>query len=91
MGHYLLDLRVFQVSLRHHHADRLWPAFLEGYGDERALPEEHVRYLRTFAAMLGVAAVNRQLGLLGSEDGDRRPAKLLKNSVVWLERLSERW
>jgi Ser/Thr protein kinase RdoA (MazF antagonist) len=91
LGHYMLDVRVFRRSLEHRHPDRLgplWEAFLGGYEGERSLPEDHGRYLRTFAVMQRVAVVNRRLGLLGSGGG----RGLLKNSVPKLERLlSEDW
>lgn len=91
LGHYMLDVRVFRASLERHHPDRLdplWAAFLRGYEAERPLPEGHHRYLRTFAVMQRVAAVNRRLELLGS--GEERRG-VLKNTVPWLERLSRRW
>jgi Ser/Thr protein kinase RdoA (MazF antagonist) len=65
MGHYMLDVRVFRASLERRHPDRLealWAAFLRGYEAERALPEDHERYLGTFAVMQRVAAVNRRSG-----------------------------
>ena len=91
LGHYMLDVRVFRASLELRQPDRLgplWKAFLEGYEGERPLPDGHERYLRTFAVMQRVAAVNRRLALLGS--GEERRG-ILKNTVPWLERLSKRW
>jgi Ser/Thr protein kinase RdoA (MazF antagonist) len=91
LGHYMLDVRVFRVSLERRHPDRLeplWEAFLEDYGAERPLPEDHGRYLTTFAVMQRVAAVNRRLELLGS--GEERRG-VLKNTVPWLRGLSRRW
>jgi Ser/Thr protein kinase RdoA (MazF antagonist) len=90
LGHYMLDARVFRASLEHHHPDRLgplWEAFLGGYEQERPLPDDHERYLTTFAVMQRVAAVNRRLGLLGSGGG----RGILKKTVPWLEDLSRRW
>jgi Ser/Thr protein kinase RdoA (MazF antagonist) len=90
LGHYMLDVRVLHSSFKRRHPDRLrplWEAFLEGYEGERALPEDHGRYLGTFAVMQRVAAVNRRLGLLGS--GGARG--ILKNTVPWLKELSKRW
>jgi hypothetical protein len=91
LGHYMLDVRVFRVSLERRHPDRLeplWEAFLDDYGAERPLPEDHGRYLTTFAVMQRVAAVNRRLELLGS--GEERRG-VLKNTVPWLRGLSRRW
>lgn len=91
LGHYMLDVRVFRASLERRHPDRfdpLWAAFLRGYEAERPLPEDHGRYLRTFAVMQRVVAVNRRLELLGS--GEERRG-ILKNTVPWLEDLSRRW
>jgi Ser/Thr protein kinase RdoA (MazF antagonist) len=90
LGHYLLDVRVFRASLELRHPDRLeplWGAFLRGYEAERPLPEDHHRYLRTFAVMQRVAAVNRRLGLLGSGGG----RGVLKNAVPWLRDQFRRW
>jgi Ser/Thr protein kinase RdoA (MazF antagonist) len=91
LGHYMLDVRVFRASLERRHPNRLgplWEAFLGGYGDERPLPQDHERYLTTFAVMQRVAAVNRRLELLGS--GEERRG-VLKNTVPWLRELSRRW
>jgi Ser/Thr protein kinase RdoA (MazF antagonist) len=84
-------VRVFRASLEFRYPDRLdplWAAFLEGYGAERPLPQDHERYLTTFAVMQRVAAVNRRLELLGS--GEERRG-VLKNTVPWLRELSRRW
>lgn len=97
LGHYLLDLAVVvQVVERRaartalHRPGTLREALLEGYARERPLPDDHARYLRTFAAMRRVHAVNRELrGLAGgASPPGSTPAggeRLLLDSASWLE------
>lgn len=91
LGHYLLDLAVPLHGLRLRHADRfesMREALFEGYESVRPLPANHGGLLRTLAAMLRVAAINRDLILLASEATrhESRGPGFLRNSVPWLQR-----
>ncbi len=91
-GYYLFDLQVAHRSLSIHHRDRherLWDALLQGYERERPLPAGPDLHFKTFAAMQTVAAVNRQLALLGSATRGSRGPAFLSNAVNRLERTLE--
>lgn len=98
LGHYLLDLTVTLISLRRHHRGHhtpRWEAFLAGYESKRPLPPNHKRYFQTFVAMRMVAAVNRELDVLGRETPKRRLRErprgscFLSNAVRRLKQLTE--
>lgn len=95
LGHYLLDLGVTIVSLETHHKDRheaMRDALLGGYANERSLPSDYERHLRTFAAMMATASANRALSLLASgvpPSRSRRGPRFLSNLVKRLDGLLE--
>jgi Ser/Thr protein kinase RdoA (MazF antagonist) len=91
-GYYLFDLYMMLTSLGIHNRDRYEPlrdALLKGYEHERPLPAGYDLHLKTFAAMQTVAAVNRQLALLGSTARGFRGPAFFSNAVNRLERTLE--
>ena len=95
LGYYLFDLSMVHRILKVHYGDRfepLWAAFIAGYESERSLPKDYQQYLSTFTVMQSVAAVNRQLEILDTEEaGQAGRPDLLPNVANWLKDLSKRW
>lgn len=94
-GYYFFDLYMIRRSLIANHPDRLealWAAFREGYERERPMLENQQRYLKTFAVMYVVSAVNRQLALLGPENAEQRSqsSSLLLSLARWIKDSTQR-
>lgn len=90
LGHYVLDLAVPLHGLRLNCSNRFEPmreALFEGYERICRLPHNYEALLKTFATMLRIASINRDLELLASEATRRqsRGPDFLRNSVLWLQ------
>lgn len=96
LGHYLLDLFRVRRAITTRHGDRLkplWAAFLRGYEGTRPLARDPQGYLRTFATMQTVAAVNAHITALVASGGQRkreRDPRFLTNAVGLVRRMSAR-
>lgn len=80
-GHYLFDLAVTLSALEAYGQSRaptLQAALIEGYREERRLPEGHLRYLDTFMALRGGRRINRAIVRTRNAHYGRRPVYLAK-------------
>jgi len=90
-GYYLFDLAVTLSTLgpNDRRGSALRFALLEGYQEERRLPDDYRRYLATFVVMRLASRINWGLQAPASHPAPRQQASFMSNAVGEIRRLLE--